>query len=184
MSATPPSATSLRVSALSQSDPTPISLRPNATELARLGKDMGLDGLRKLSLSGELRPVGTADWQFHGRLGATVTQPCVVTLEPVTTRIDVDVQRVFLRDYAEEEAPEVEMPDDDTVEPLGVWIDPAVIMEEALALALPEYPRKEGASAETVRVTEPGKQPMSDEQARPFAGLAALKKQLGGSEDS
>lgn len=75
------------------------------------------------------------------------------------------------------------MPEDDTIEPLGTWIDPAIIMIEALALALPEYPRKEEAQAETIRVTEPGKKPMTDEEARPFAGLAALKDQLSGNTD-
>ena len=183
MSASPPSATSLRVSALSQSGPTPVSLRPDATALAHLRDVLELDGLRKLSLEGELRPVGDSDWQFKGRLGATVTQACVVSLEPVVTRIETDVHRVFLRNYADDDAPEVEMPEDDTVEPLGIWIDPAVIMEETLALALPEYPRIDGASADTVRVTEPGKTPMTDEQARPFAGLAALKNQLDTDDD-
>lgn len=184
MSVSPPSETSLRVSTLSQAGPTPVSLRPNAAELARLSGVLNLNGLRKLSLEGNLRPVGNDDWQFKGRLGATVTQPCVATLEPVVTRIEVDVHRVFLRDYASDDASEVEMPEDDTVEPLGIWIDPAIIMEEALTLHLPEYPRKEGAATDTVRVTEPGKKPMSDEEARPFAGLAALKDQLGGGDNT
>ncbi|MEP1765106.1 MAG: DUF177 domain-containing protein [Sulfitobacter sp.] len=184
MSATPPTPTSIRVSTLSQSAPTPVSLRPDVQTLAELRDALGLMGLKKLSLEGKLQPVGNADWQLKGRLGATVTQECVVTLEPVATRIDVDVHRIFLRDYETDDAPEVEMPEDDTVEPLGIWIDPAIIMEEVLALALPEYPRKEGATSETVRVTEPGKTPMTDEEARPFAGLAALKGQLGDAEDS
>jgi len=184
MSSTPPTPTSIRVSSLSQSAPTPISLRPDAQTLADLRTALDVMGLKKLSFEAKLQPVGTQDWELKGRLGATVTQECVVTLEPVVTRIETDVHRIFLRDYEMDEAAEVEMPEDDTVEPLGIWIDPAIIMEEALALALPEYPRKEGATADTVRVTEPGKTPMSDEEARPFAGLAALKDQLGGGKDS
>jgi len=146
--------------------------------MARLRDELALSGLRKLSLEGNLRPVGSADWEFKGRLGATVTQPCGVTLEPVVTRIDVDVHRVFLREYAVDEGVEVEMPEDETIEALGIWIDPAAILEESLALEIPEYPRKKGAMTDTVRVTEPGKKPMTDEEARPFAGLAALKDQL------
>lgn len=183
MSQTPPSDTSLRVSSLSQTGPTPFSLRPNARVLASLAEELGITSIRKLSFEGSLKPFGDSDWQLKARLGATLIQPCVATLEPVTTRIDADILRIFVTDYTEAEAPEIEMPEDDTIEPLGTWIDPAIIMKEALALALPEYPRKDEAQTETVRVTEPGKKPMTDEEARPFAGLAALKDQLGKNDD-
>ncbi len=183
MSPTPPTATSLRVANLSQTAPNPFSMRPDAATLAALAEAMGLTGLRKLSFEGGLKPLGDRDWQLKGRLGATVVQPCVVTLEPVVTRIDTDVVRTFIRDYVDVDAPEAEVPEDDSVEPLGIWIDPAAVMEEDLTLALPEYPRKDAAEATTVRVTEPGKTPMTDEQARPFAGLAALKDQLDGDKD-
>ncbi len=36
---------------------------------------------------------------------------------------------------------EAEMPEDDTAEPLPEVIDPGAVMFEALALALPDYPR-------------------------------------------
>jgi uncharacterized metal-binding protein YceD (DUF177 family) len=184
MSPTPPSDTSLRVSSLSQSGPSPFSLRPDARVLASLAETLGISGLRKLSFVGTLKPFGESDWQLKGRLGATAVQACVVTLEPVITRIDTDVARIFVKDFTEAEAPEIEMPDDDSIEPLGAWIDPAIVMQEALVLALPEYPRKEEeAQAKTIRVTEPGKTPMTDEEARPFAGLAALKDQLDGNTD-
>lgn len=179
MSQTPPNATALRVASLSQSTPTPFSIIPDATELAALVETLGLVGLRKLRLEGTVRPLGTADWQLTAKLGATVVQSCVVTLDPVTTRVEADVFRVFLRDYEETDEPEVEMPEDENAEPLGVWINLAAVMEEELALALPAYPRtQESAEPTTLRVTEPGKTPMTDEQARPFAGLADFKAQL------
>ena len=40
---------------------------------------------------------------------------------------------------------EVEMPEDDTVEPMPEVIDLAEVAAEALALALPLYPRAPGA---------------------------------------
>jgi len=179
MSPTPPNATALRVAALSQSTPTAFSLIPDAAELAALVDTLGLVGLRKLRFEGTVRPLGTADWQLKGKLGATVVQSCVVTLEPVTTRIEANVLRVFLRDYQDVDEAEVEMPEDENAEPLGVWIDLEAIMEEELALALPAYPRcDDSPEPTTLRVTEPGKTPMTDEQARPFAGLAALKAEL------
>lgn len=179
MSPTPPNATALRVASLSQSAPTAFSLRPDAAQLAELITALDLVGLRKLRFEGTLRPVGSADWQLKGRLGATVVQSCVVTLEPVTTRVEADVMRLFIREYVDVDAPEIEMPEDENAEPLGTWIDLELTMEEELALALPAYPRKDDTTeTTTVRVTEPGKTPMTDEQARPFAGLADLKAQL------
>lgn len=118
------------------------------------------------------------------RLGATVTQPCAVTLAPVTTRLDLDVTRLFQADFEEIDAPEAEMPEDDSIEPLTRWIDPAAVMEEALVLALPLYPRAEGAELGERVYAEPGVVPLRDEDTRPFAGLAALRDQLGKDDES
>jgi len=107
-----------------------------------------------------------------------VVQPCVVTLEPVTTRIDADITRRFIHDFELPDEEEVEMPEDDTTEPLGQWIDPAQVMIEALALEVPEYPRKGDAELGQMVHAEPGQKPMTDEDARPFAGLGALRDAL------
>lgn len=178
MSRTPPSATALRVAELSQNAQTPFSLRPDADSLRKIAEELDLSALRKLSFEGRLKALGRSDWQLEARLGATVVQPCVVTLEPVQTRIDVNVTRLFVQDYEEPEETEVEMAEDDRTEPLGAWIDPAVVMIEALALEIPEYPRADGAELGQAVYTKPGEAPMTDEDARPFAGLANLKDQL------
>ena len=178
MSRTPPSPTALRVAELSQNAQTPFSLRPDADSLRKIAEELDLSALRKLSFEGRLKALGRSDWQLESRLGATVVQPCVVTLEPVQTRIDVDVTRLFVQDYEEPEETEVEMAEDDRTEPLGAWIDPAVVMIEALALEIPEYPRADGAELGQAVYTKPGEAPMTDEDARPFAGLANLKDQL------
>lgn len=175
----PPSPIAFRVSELAQNAVSPFSIRPDARELKIIAAQLDLLGLRKLSFTGEISAQGRADWRLDAKLGATVIQPCAVTLEPVTTRIDVPVTRVFVREHHEADAPEIEMPEDDTVEPLGVWIDPEAVMTEALDLNLPMYPRADGAELGKMTVTEPGIAPMQDEDARPFAGLAALKDQLG-----
>jgi uncharacterized metal-binding protein YceD (DUF177 family) len=179
-----PSPYALRVSELAQNSATPFSLRPDSAQLKAIAAELGVSGLRKLSFEGEVKAVGAADWRLDAKLGATVIQPCVVTLEPVTTRIDVPVERLFLRNYVEVDAPEAEMPEDDTTEALTAWIDPEAIMREALALNLPLYPRAPDAALGEMVVTEPGVAPMRDEDARPFAGLAGLKDQLtDGSKD-
>ncbi|GAA6158256.1 YceD family protein [Ruegeria sp. HU-ET01832] len=170
--------TSLRVADLPQNTSTPFDLRPDAKELAVIREDLGLLGLRKLSFVGDVRAEGKRDWMLAGKLGATVIQPCVVTLEPVTTRIDVPVTRVYLADWTDPDEEEFEIPEGDESEPLGHEIDPGLVMTEALSLALPQYPRKDGAELEQADYTEPGKQAMTDEDAKPFAGLASLRDAL------
>ena len=168
----------LRVADLPQNSPTAFDLHPESAALQALASQLGLSGLRKLRFTGSVAAHGKRDWELTARLGATVVQPCVVTLEPVTTRLELDVRRLYLSDWAEPEAPEVEMSDDETVEPLRAEIDPALVMAESLALALPLYPRKDGADLGEAVFTEPGQEPMRDKDARPFAGLAQLRDQL------
>ena len=172
----------LPVSGLSQSEPTVFDLRPEQPELDRIAAQLGIDGLRKLRFDGTISPEGKHGWRLAASLGATVVQPCIATLAPVTTRIEDTVERRYLPGvrHTSELPEEMEMPEDETVEPLGSHIDPDAVMREALALALPLYPRADGAAVEETQFTEPGKTPMRDEDTKPFAGLAALKGKLNG----
>lgn len=181
MAITHPSSSALRVANLAQNSVTDFEIVPDGAKMRAIADELDLSGLRKVRFVGEVRAQGSADWLLTGMLGATVTQPCAVSLAPVTTRIDVPVRRVYLRDMADDiDDPEIEMPEDDAVEPLGAWIEPEVVMIEALSLAVPDYPRAPGAALGQTVVTEPGKAPLTDEAARPFAGLADLKAKLGG----
>ncbi len=168
----------LRVADLNARTGHEVCLEPDAEARAALAARIGIPAIRKLRLDGRIEAEGSRDWRFAGRLGATVVQDCVVTLEPVTTRIEVDVVRRYQAGYVPPEEDEIEMPEDESLEPLGEVIDPGAILEEALVLALPLYPRKDGAEIGEAVFTEPGKRPMTDEQARPFAGLAALRDKL------
>ena len=171
----------LRVADLAARKPTRFEIVPGADDLAALAEELGLLSLRKLRFKGELRPRGRSDWELEADLGATVVQPCIVTLDPVTTRIGEHVIRRYLRSMEEPTAEEAEMPEDDTAEPLPEVIDPGAVMVEALALALPLYPRSEAAAGSTV-AAPPGAEPLTDAAMRPFAGLDRL---LGrGKEDA
>lgn len=184
MSRTAPSTTALRVSDLPQNARTGFELVPKPSELTAFAQMLDLSGLRKVRFEGTLAAFGQADWVLEARLGATVIQPCGVTLEPVTTRIDVDVRRMFVRDHVEIDAPEAEMPEDDTIEALGQWIDPQAVMIEALSLEIPQFPRAEGVALGETVVTEPGAAPLRDADLKPFAGLSALRDQLKGDKDT
>lgn len=168
----------LRIAELSQTAPNPFSLRPDQKTLDALAAELGFSALRKVNFEGAITASGGEDWALDALLGATVVQPCVVTNDPVTTRVDAPVRRVYLRHYKAPEEPEAEMPEDDSIEPLGQEIDPAVVLIEALALAAPEYPRKEGVELGEAVFAEPGAKAMTDDDAKPFAGLAALKAKL------
>ncbi len=140
---------------------------------------LGTISLKKFSFSGQIKSMDKGDWVVTGTVGATATQSCVITLEPVKTRIDVPVKRVFVKEFEEADEDSVaEMPDDVEKDPLGTEIDLGLIAQEVIALNLPEYPRADGASLENAQFTKPGNAPMTDDDAKPFAGLAALKDKL------
>jgi uncharacterized metal-binding protein YceD (DUF177 family) len=169
---------------LGRSQPQPVLLEPDAEARRAIAAEVGAQVLRKLRFEGVLRPEGKQDWRLEAKLGVTAVQPCVVTLEPVTTRIDVPVLRSYRADVADPDADEIEMPDDDTVEPLPATLDLLALITEAVALALPDYPRAPGVELGPAQFAAPGVAPMTDEDTKPLAGLAALRdKLLGSSED-
>ena len=164
----------LRVADLPSRVGVSFRVAPEAGARADLARELGIPRLRKLTFAGSLRPDGRHDWVLEGVLGATVVQDCVITAEPVTTRIDTPVLRRFLRRMPEVEGVEVEIPEDDSIEPLGPVIDPGAVMAEALALALPDYPRADGATLDSTAEARPeGAAPLTDAPRRnPFAALA------------
>lgn len=172
-----------RVADLSQNTQTPFLLVPDQEELLALAADVKVSAIKKLRFEGAIKAIGKRDWGVSANLGFTVVQPCVVTLEPVTTRVDVPVERQLIAGYEAPEEEEFELTDDENTEALGAEINLEDIMREALALALPLYPRKEDAQLEEANFTEPGKKAMSDEDARPFAGLESLRDKLAGKDE-
>lgn len=163
---------------------TQFKIEPDAAGRSALADRIDALAIKKLRFEGTLLPKGRSDWRLEGTLGATVQQACVVTLDPVTTRIDEDVERTYLRDMDDPDGDEVELTDNDTIDPLPETLDLMDVITEALALALPAYPRKDGVEAQIIGVTEPGKAVMTDEDARPFAGLGALRDSLANKDDS
>ena len=173
------------IKTLSVHEPVAFSLAPDTEARAGIADDLGIRGIRKLTFAGDLRPEGARDLVLKARIGATVVQDCVVTGDPVTTRIDEEVTRRYLDNMPEPEGDEVEMPEDETADPMPVTLDLTEIMVEALALALPPWPRTEGVEPVSLSVTEPGKTPMTDDDAKPFAALKTLAEKAAndGGED-
>jgi uncharacterized metal-binding protein YceD (DUF177 family) len=168
----------LRVARLSRAKATDFEITPDTAEREALAGFLDLTALRKLRFAGRVEPAEGGGWDLVAHLGATVVQPCRTTLEPVTTRIEEAVRRRYLPDLAPPEEEEVEIPEDVDIEHLGAVIDPAAVMVEALALALPPFPRAEGAEPGDAVFTEPGRAPLRDEDTKPLAGLAALRDRM------
>lgn len=159
----------------------PFDISPTEAECAALARLMGAQAVRKLRLVGRLTPAAGGAWALGAELGATVVQTCVVSLEPVVTRLDLPVHRLFVRDAAPQAAEITLAPlDDDEIEPLGEGIDLGLVAIEALALGLPDYPRLEGATLAPVAVPPAGTEPMTEAEVKPFAALAALRDKLRG----
>ncbi|HKL70469.1 DUF177 domain-containing protein [Salibaculum sp.] len=174
----------IRLSELPARKPHRFALDIDPAACAAVAAALGIRGVRKLRFAGALYPKGGRDWLLQAELGATVMQDCVVTLDPVTTRIDEELTRAYLADLDPPEGTEVEIPEDESAEPLPAALDLGQVMIEALALALPPYPRAAGAETGEAVFTEPGKAPLRDADLRPFAGLAGLRDALDAGRDS
>ena len=137
---------------------------------------LGLQSLDRLEAHAVLSRDGTKI-RATGRLKASLEQSCVATGEPVPANIDEPFDLMFLPEPkgggADEEI-ELGEGDLDTVFHDGSTIDLGGAITDTLALALDPYPRSAGADA---ALKEAGV--LSEEEASPFAALAALKEKMG-----
>lgn len=164
----------LRVGHLNPRQPTPFTLQPNAATRKALAEELGLIALPRVTFTGQITPELNDAWKLSGKVSARVTQSCVVTLEAVSSDVTEEVERLFTPHLSAPEGEEMEMPDD-TLEPLGQFIDLDAIMAESLSLSLPLYPRAKGADLPDEVV--PDQDEPTEDTRRPFAGLAGLLSQ-------
>jgi uncharacterized metal-binding protein YceD (DUF177 family) len=151
-------------------------LEASATERQRLADVYQIGSLASLSFDYRLDPLPSHRYRLTGSLKAELTQPCVVTLEPVqqTMREEIALElwpEPMLRDRGEDGPEAEEVLDMDPPEPIvNGRIDLGHLAAEIFASAIDPYPRKADAAFEW---TDPQE---ADEAARkPFAGLARLK---------
>lgn len=168
-----------RVAAIAGRSATHVKFVPDAAARKAIGAALDLLDLPQMQFDGDIRPSGKRDLVLTGKLTALAVQPCSLTLVPVRTRVDEVVTRQYLADYQVPAGDEVEIPEDDTLEPMGDIIDAAEVAIEALALALPLYPRAPGAELGAVTAAAPGVAPLQDADLKPFAGLAKLIDKAG-----
>ena len=120
----------------------------SAEELARVAASLDLAACRALDADYRIEPLSGGRYQLTGRLRAEITQPCVVTLDPVESTIEEDFAAVFWPE-AELPAPEGgelaldEEPEREAI--TGGQIGVGHIVFETLAAAIDPFPRKPGA---------------------------------------
>lgn len=140
----------------------------SAEERAALARRFELLALDRLEARVELKPVPGGFFRLAATLEAEVTQACIITLEPVASRVEdafsvlygtLDVQEEVLLDGVSE-----------TVEPLeGGIIDIGEAVAQQLSLALDPFPR---AAAAPPEAPSSAAEPRLDS---PFAVLAKLR---------
>ena len=163
-----------RVISIAGRSATHFKFAPDAAARKTIAASLDLIDLPQMLFDGDIRPSGKRDMVLTGKLTALAVQPCSVTLDPVKTRIEETVLRRYLADFEMPQGEEVEIPEDDSIEALGEMIDAAAVAIEALALALPLYPRAAGVELGEVVVAPPDVEPLRDADLKPFAGLAKL----------
>ena len=144
-------------------------------ECAALGQRLGLRKLVSFEVSGQIQPLSDGRTILvQGGFVAEVVQSCVVTLDPVESRLEdtFEIRYVPGGDGAVATESDVEVsPDDGDVEPFdGQSIDLGAVAAEFLSLALDPYPRKSGV--EFTFDTAP------ERDLGPFAGLAKLRNKV------
>ena len=154
-----------------------IDLDADTAERGAIAARLGLVSLDRLEAHVALSRDGAAV-EARGRVKAALAQACVATGEPVAAHID----EPFYLKFVPEPPPakpddEVELSEQelDTVFHDGAAIELGAAIVDSLALALDPYPRSAGADA---ALKEAGV--ISEEEASPFAALAALKGKLTG----
>jgi len=69
----------LSVADLAAKRTTLFKLQPDSKVCAAIADAFGWLGVRKLQFKGQIQASGKTDWVLSGRVGATLTQACVVT---------------------------------------------------------------------------------------------------------
>ena len=172
----------VNVSTLPQKGRT-VVVQPDADALIKLAAELGVLAVANLRAEVQINKWQRDGIRLGGPLKALVTQTCVITLEPFETKIETEIDALFVPEtsriakrYQQGESSEILIdPESDdapeTFVPPDLDIGGAV--QEFLALAIDPYPRSPAAeqmSADTEPVAGE-----TEDKANPFSVLAQLK---------
>ena len=149
-----------------------VDLNANDKQCAEIAKRLGLLSLDRLEAHAVLSREGEKVCAT-GRIKAALEQSCVASGEPVQARIDEPFELTFLPEPKGRPDEEVELGENelDVVFHDGAAIELGAAIADTLSLVLDPYPRGPNADAALKAAGV-----LSEEQAGPFAALAALKR--------
>ncbi|MDX1710333.1 MAG: DUF177 domain-containing protein [Rhodovibrionaceae bacterium] len=143
----------------------------NAGEREAVARRLALQALDSLQGDVSVRArAGGRLIEVEGDLRASLTQQCVVTLEPVENVVEEHFLQRFTTDpdFAQADEIVIDVEEEDAPEPIeGEALDLGEALVQQLALALDPYPRAPGAELEW--------QEGDEEDSNPFAVLKHLK---------
>ncbi|NJL08971.1 MAG: DUF177 domain-containing protein [Methylacidiphilales bacterium] len=153
-----------------------LTLEPNAETRAALARHVGALSVPELKATLDLATDRKGGVSVTGRLTGRIVQACVVTLEPIESAIDEEVDVRFAPEAEPRAAHgaeiEVSLDAEDPPEPLiNGRMDVGAVLTEFFSLGIDPYPRKPGAAWQPAEAEAQAEA----EAESPFAALAKLK---------
>lgn len=162
-------------------NPVTVTLSADETEREGLARLWQVDAVKDLSAELQIARWKKDGVKIRGRVVADIVQSCVVTLEPIGSHIDEELEQIFIpegsklaRITLDGQGEMVVDPDGPDAPELfqGDAIDAGAVVAEFAALAIDPYPRKEGVDFQD-HIEDDGQ---NDRKPSAFAALKDWKK--------
>ena len=159
----------------------PLTLKANEKELRALAKAHDLVSVQSFAAELLVKKWRKDGVKITGKVTAEITQTCIVTLEPLASHVESEIDALFVLEGSKLARPQlspdgeilIDFDGDDLPEIFsGDSIDAGAVAEEFFGLAIDPYPRAPGAVLEE-RVVEPAEAA----KPSPFAILIKLRKE-------
>lgn len=163
-------------------NPVTVTLEANAQELEALAKVWRVDTVKSLKAEMHVARWKKDGVRLKGDVRAEIVQSCVVTLEPVESKIDEYFEQIFVPEGSKlarivtNEVSEMVLDPDGPDLPeafSGDTIDAGAVITEFAALAIDPYPRKPGVEFADHIEGDPNEK---SGRPNPFAALKDWKK--------
>lgn len=162
-------------------NPVQVHVEADEREKAGLAEIWNVEAVNRLSADLQIARWKKDGIRIKGHVSGEIVQACVVTLEPVVSTIDQEVDQIFVPEGSKlarivlDGAGEMVLDPDgpDLPEPfVGDTIDAGALIAEFAALDIDPYPKKEGVSF----AGHIESKPEADRKPSPFAALKDWKK--------
>lgn len=165
-----------------------IKLEPDDGVCAELATQCDVLSISEFSAQLNVKSWHKDGVRVSGQLNATLTQSCIITLEPVPAQIDAQIDAVFVPSTSKLAKPKinaetreliVEAEGDDVPELFELPnLDVGAVAAEFFALELNPYPKSPNADEIAAALAEQDEKTKSDAAENPFAALTKIRDKL------